>query len=216
MFQIVHIYIQTDMISHPSLTPRSMTASICTGGWITFLRRMDGSEDFYRGWADYKSGFGDPDREFWLGLDNLHTITNTGQYSLRADMIDFNGDTYYAEYSLFLVGDEISKYLLTVDGFDASSTAEDSLMGTDPQSLANTKANGCRFSTYDSDNDNHATSNCAASNARGGWWYSACVMANPTGIYGGTGNNGWQGIYWYTINNSNSALKQIELKMKPA
>lgn len=28
---------------------------------------MDGSVDFDRGWDDYVNGFGDPEKEFWLG-----------------------------------------------------------------------------------------------------------------------------------------------------
>ena len=34
------------------------------GGWVVFQRRMDGTVDFYRNWADYVKGFGDLNREF--------------------------------------------------------------------------------------------------------------------------------------------------------
>jgi len=30
-------------------------------------RRLNGAVEFYRGWEDYRNGFGDIEKEFWLG-----------------------------------------------------------------------------------------------------------------------------------------------------
>lgn len=39
------------------------------GGWTVFQQRDDTEpkENFMRNWEDYRMGFGDFDREFWLG-----------------------------------------------------------------------------------------------------------------------------------------------------
>ncbi|CAB4005751.1 Hypothetical predicted protein, partial [Paramuricea clavata] len=82
------------------------------GGWTVFQRRLDGSVDFYRGWQDYKHGFGHLKGEFWLGLDKTRRLTAAAQNELRIDMEDTSGNKKYAEYDLFAVTSEQQKYQL--------------------------------------------------------------------------------------------------------
>ena len=86
-------------------------------GWLVFQKRLDGSVDFYRGWTEYKRGFGNLTGEFWLGLDKLHRLTSSGKYKLRVDLEDFEGSTSYAEYDLFEVASEGEKYKLSVGSY---------------------------------------------------------------------------------------------------
>ena len=83
------------------------------GGWTVLQKRLNGSVDFYRGWDEYKNGFGDLNGEFWLGLDKIHRLTKQTQNKLRVDLEDFEGNTAYAEYDNFVVADEASDYTLS-------------------------------------------------------------------------------------------------------
>ena len=87
------------------------------GGWTVFQRRLDGSVDFYRGWKDYKNGFGNLNGEFWLGLDKIHRITTATKNELRIDMEDTSGNTKYAEYDLFAVTSGKQKYQLSLGAY---------------------------------------------------------------------------------------------------
>ena len=88
------------------------------GGWTVFQRRLDGSVDFYRGWQDYKQGFGNLSGEYWLGLDKIHRMTNILQNELRIDMEDTSGNTRYAHYDLFTISNENKKYQLNIGVYD--------------------------------------------------------------------------------------------------
>lgn len=85
------------------------------GGWTVFQRRVNNTnrERFNRSWAEYQSGFGDVDGEFWLGLDTLHELTKTEQ-QLRVDLYDYEGEHRWAKYGTFAIGSEDSNYTLTV------------------------------------------------------------------------------------------------------
>ena len=85
--------------------------------WAVIQRRLDGSVDFYRGWEDYKRGFGDLRGEFWLGLENIHRLTNQAQQKLRIEMEDFNGISCWTEYDNFVVNGEGDGYLLAGQGY---------------------------------------------------------------------------------------------------
>ena len=81
-----------------------------------FQKRLDGSVDFYLDWNEYKTGFGNVSGEYWLGLEKIHRLTKE-RSRLRVDLEDFDGETAYAEYDLFAVGDEGSKYKLSIGNY---------------------------------------------------------------------------------------------------
>ncbi|XP_049977745.1 tenascin isoform X4 [Alexandromys fortis] len=169
------------------------------GGWIVFLRRKNGREDFYRNWKAYAAGFGDRREEFWLGLDNLSKITAQGQYELRVDLQD-HGESAFAVYDRFSVGDAKSRYKLKVEGY--SGTAGDSM----------NYHNGRSFSTYDKDTDS-AITNCALS-YKGAFWYKNCHRVNLMGRYGD--NNHSQGVNWFHWKGHEYSIQFAEMKLRPS
>ena len=100
MYSFIHSFTQTD-----------------GGGWTVFQRRQDSSVNFYRGWQDYKNGFGDLNGNFWLGLDEIHRLTKSGQNVLRVDLMDWTNDTAYAKYGSFSVEPEFGNYKLNLSSF---------------------------------------------------------------------------------------------------
>ena len=166
-----------------------------------FQRRQDGSVDFYRGWDDYKAGFGQLTAEFWLGNDNIHRLTASRPTSLRVELEDWKGSKAYAKYGKFKIGDEQAQYRLEVGSY--SGTAGDSLKE---------RENNSAFTTKDRDNDEHSI-NCAA-HGRGAWWYRDCYYANLNGKYLEEGSSSAGAIAWFSFRRWLS-LKFTEMKLRP-
>ena len=170
------------------------------GGWTVFQRRQDGSVDFYRGWNDYKSGFGQLTAEFWLGNDKIHRLTAARPNALRVELEDWNRVKVYAKYSKFNISDEQSNYRLEVGSY--SGTAGDSFAWYN---------NKMAFSTKDRDNDGKLYTHCAIY-ASGGWWYRGCRYSNLNGIYLGKNE---KAIFWKRFRR-NMSLKLTEMKLRPS
>ncbi|XP_046861535.1 ryncolin-4-like [Xenia sp. Carnegie-2017] len=172
------------------------------GGWTVLQRRQDGSVNFYRGWKDYKQGFGDLKGEFWLGLDKIYRLTSARRNKLRVDLGDWSGNKAYAECDYFAVKNETHKYQLSLGAY--SGTAGDSL----------SRHNGMAFTTKDSDNDKKNGGNCAIHHS-GAWWYNACHESNLNGHYYSGAYSSWTGVNWYYWKNNYESLKFTEMKIKP-
>ncbi|CAH1252209.1 TNR [Branchiostoma lanceolatum] len=174
------------------------------GGWTLFQRRQDGTVDFYRDWADYKTGFpSNLNGEFWLGNDNLYRLAVQKVYRLRVDMEDVEGNTAYAAYDTFAISPESQNYTLHIGTY--SGTAGNSLAYHDGQP----------FSTKDRDNDEHPTS--CAQWFKGAWWYSNCHNSNLNGLYHlGPHESAADGVNWYYWKMNYYSLKCTEMKIRPA
>ncbi|CAG2198282.1 unnamed protein product [Mytilus edulis] len=104
--------------------------------------------------------------------DAIHKISSSTGHQLSIHMEDFDSNFVYANYSNFLIGDEMENYQLTVYGFSGSPGVGDSMIFTNHNS----------FTTKDRDYDPDPYMNCAQFRL-GAWWYNLCGYSNLNGQY---------------------------------
>ncbi|CAK1588324.1 unnamed protein product [Parnassius mnemosyne] len=183
--------------------------NVADGGWTVIHRRDDygvPAENFNRDWSDYKNGFGDPNKEFWLGNENIYMLTNNDDYMLRVELEDFDGNKRYAQYSHFKIYSEAEYYKLEIDGYEGN--AGDSL--NDPWYGSNNSP----FSTYNRDND-RSSLNCA-SMLKGGWWWKSCGRGlNGLYLHDPQDLTARQGIVWFRWRGWDYTLKRASMMIKP-
>ena len=173
------------------------------GGWIVFQRRIDASVDFYRGWNDYKNGFGDLNGNFWLGLEKIHKLASPGRGTiLRIDLKHFRApnELKYAEYSNFEISSESEGYKLTYTSYS----------GDAGNSLAYQYGN--KFSTFDRDQDSYSKS-CAVL-YQGAWWYKHCHKSNLNGLYPRQNQEDPKYMSWKLLYNKHGGIIFSEMKIK--
>ncbi|CAM4628576.1 unnamed protein product [Leuciscus chuanchicus] len=175
------------------------------GGWTVFQRRANGSVNFQKNWKEYKLGFGDLNREHWLGNEAVHLITSQAQYSLRVELKDWEENGAYALYDKFQLASEKQQYRLLLGGYSGTSGQQSSLA-----------SNGTGFSTRDADNDK-CVCKCALM-MTGGWWFDACGLSNLNGIYYTVGHNirKLNGIKWHHFRGPSYSLQSTSMMIRPA
>uniref|UniRef100_H2Y5Y6 Fibrinogen C-terminal domain-containing protein n=1 Tax=Ciona savignyi TaxID=51511 RepID=H2Y5Y6_CIOSA len=156
-----------------------------------FQRRQDGSEDFFRGWDDYVSGFGKLDGEFWLGECQI------------IDLEDFDGNKTFATYR-YLDSD------ITMVRCIINSASDRQLTGADSSDAMLSS----KFTTNDRDQDESNHENCAIV-YKGAWWYRNCHSANLNGLYlRGAHESYADGVNWRFWRGYHYSLKVTEMKLK--
>ena len=161
----------------PSGSPAfSVYCDMTDGGWTVFMRRYDGSQDFYLYWNQYKEGFGNVTGEHWMGNDKLYYLTNQKQYRMRMDATIWStGQKRYNVYNSFWIEDEAHSYRLHVSGYSGNTDSNYNWLYN----------NGREFSTR----DRHNGGGSCAQNNKGGHWYGNCAYIYPTGLYKNRGDD---------------------------
>ncbi|XP_061486865.1 angiopoietin-4 [Rhineura floridana] len=175
------------------------------GEWTVIQHRVNGSVSFQKSWKEYKQGFGDAAGECWLGNEAVHLLTNQRAYSLRVELLDWEGNRAYAQYEKFQLGSEPQGYRLSLKGYKGSVGRQSGLP------LQETG-----FSTRDADNDN-CMCKCAQM-LSGGWWFDACGLSNLNGIYYPARHNirKLNGIRWHYFQGPGYSLKGTRMMIRPS
>ncbi|OWF44561.1 ryncolin-2-like [Mizuhopecten yessoensis] len=174
------------------------------GGWLVIQNRFDGSQEFFNFWIEFKTGFGDPSGEYWLGNEKMYLLTSAQTYELYIEMEDVDGDTRYVRYSSFALSSESNGYRLSVSGFSGNVT----------DSMAYN--NGQRFTTKDRDQDMRPSANCA-NVFRGSWWYRSCHHSNLNGFYDPVPGDNPKTMCWknFTGTVKFTSLRKFRMLIRP-
>ncbi|XP_002120210.5 microfibril-associated glycoprotein 4-like [Ciona intestinalis] len=206
------IYIQCDMESGSHITNRT--------GWITFQQRKNGKINFNRGWEDYVNGFGNPNEDYWAGLETILLLTwqneiafsygyRTFRPNLRVDLEGWDGFHAYVEYKRF--------YLNLESNYRISGLSK--RFGTAFQSNFRSSIVQNEFSTFDHSSEAYFFLPDCPGPHNSGWWFLGCSFSNLNGVYQGPTEKMSErfSIFWYQwslINPNNTALKHASMKIQ--
>lgn len=175
--------------------------SIDGGGWTVVQRRVDGTTSFERNWTDYVQGFGEPERNFWLGLEVINQLTKMEEkVDLRIDLKRYNGQSeeeYILKCKNFKIRGEKESYRIKIHQCSPNNGAA--------------LINNARFYTSDQD-----SSNSCASTYKGGWWHcnKSCSEGNLNNLYPPSAMSNGKYMSWRPWKGNDGDIKFSEMKIR--
>ena len=152
-----------------------------SGGYTRLMAKFAKiTGEFNKSWAEYKNGFGDLRGNHWIGLENMYQLTNRKRMNL---FIELRSDDFNITYKNFYIDSEEKFFKINFDESLNDGLANYSI-----------NLNGKYFTTFDRDNDNDESRNCAEVYTGGsffkyfsrfvclnklnlnclGWWFKSC------------------------------------------
>ena len=184
-------------------------SATCSLKWILVQKRGQNGNprDFFaKSMAKYRTGFGAEERDFWLGLDSLASLTRDAKFEMKTTLVDFAGKEYLGIYHNFSVGDG-PRYTLHVGEYDKDL----SNFGQDVFSVHNQMS----FSTKDVDQDRNSGGSCSNKYGNGGWWYEDCSQININGENAGDKTFDWKLMRARVGEGGQSVMfKETEIKIR--
>ena len=186
------------------------------GGWIVIQRHNAsmGWVNFARSFPDYEKGFGDLDGEFWIGLENIHELTNRENMALKLSVWNENGNPVNWSYQHFQIYDKNFFYAIQILSGGSGSGSGGSGFG--PFS----RGGGSSFRFHTFDNYDNGANNCGHSRQSGWWYYSnnCNEYANLNGRHEPSGlrntESTGQRLMWRT-SNGYTIFTHSEMKIRP-
>ena len=192
----------------PSL-PVSCDQETDGGGWIMYLRRLDGTVNFTKNWEAYKRGFGqngNSTTELWLGNENVYQVLQsygTTECELRIEVDAWDEKQRWLVATNFRMKNESSQY--TLDWDDVIGPYPDLYTDWNYHKLLD-------FRTIDSENQA-----CVglAGKWNGGWWYGDCTQVFLTGQYFHEETETYKSIMTWSFKKKLS-LKRARMMLRPS
>lgn len=178
-------------------------------GWITIQKRMNGKMDFRREMKDYMEGFGMPDEDLWLGLQNMHhlsrqytSVSDDGRVVTKAPKLiisfeDWEGVRSEARYQSFGVAGKAEGYRV----IDLQVATDNTF--PNPSDIFSEQ----RFQVPASDT-------CYPGKNTGWWGASSCSLTNLNGKLASKMQDASHKVAFVTGWQNNAALKYIDMKIQ--